>query len=168
MAIAKRHNAKMQGFTVSRRAFLASGTAMALLPMMNVRAQAQDMTPVDGGILRLAFSADPAGMDPALGPSGMSHVVIEQIYSTLMSLDPDAQPYPDLAESFEVSDDGMTIYLCPAQGRKVPQWRRPDGRRREIHIRSPACAGFGLCLRFPGRHDRKGDRRRSPYRAFRS
>ena len=94
-----------RGLRISRRALLASGTAIALLPMLKISAHAQEMTPIDGGILKLAFSADPAGMDPALGPSGMSHVVIEQIYSTLMSLDPDAQPYPDLAESFEVSDD---------------------------------------------------------------
>ena len=31
----------------------------------------------------------------------MSHVVIEQVYSTLMALDPDANPYPELGESFE-------------------------------------------------------------------
>ena len=45
----------------------------------------------------------------------MSHVVIEQVYSTLMSLDPDANPYPDLAESFEVSGDGLeyTFHLRP-------------------------------------------------------
>ena len=38
----------------------------------------------------------------------MSHVVIEQVYSTLMALDPDAKPYPELAESHEVSEDGLT------------------------------------------------------------
>ena len=38
----------------------------------------------------MAFTADPAGFDPALGPSGMSHVVIEQVYSNLVSVDPDA------------------------------------------------------------------------------
>ena len=38
----------------------------------------------------------------------MSHVVIEQVYSTLMALDVDAKPYPELAESFEVSDDGLS------------------------------------------------------------
>ena len=92
---------------IGRRALLASGSAMAIMPLLPRVSHAQDSTPVSGGILRLAFSADPAGMDPALGPSGMSHVVIEQVYSTLMSLDPDAQPYPDLAESYEVSDDGL-------------------------------------------------------------
>jgi peptide/nickel transport system substrate-binding protein len=107
-----------RGLRISRRALLASGTAIALLPMLKISAHAQEMTPIDGGILKLAFSADPAGMDPALGPSGMSHVVIEQIYSTLMSLDPDAQPYPDLAESFEVSDDGMQYTFILRKGVK--------------------------------------------------
>ena len=63
--------------------------------------------PKRGGTLRAAFSADPAGFDPVRGPSGMSHVVIEQVYSTLMALDPDAKPYPELAESYEVSPDGL-------------------------------------------------------------
>ena len=45
----------------------------------------------------------------------MSHVVIEQVYSTLMALDPDAKPYPELAESYDVSDDGLqyTFKLRP-------------------------------------------------------
>jgi hypothetical protein len=34
--------------------------------------------PRRGGVLKAAFSADPAGFDPVRGPSGMSHVVIEQ------------------------------------------------------------------------------------------
>lgn len=100
---------------LSRRALLASATALVAFPFFSGTVRAQEGTPVDGGVLRLGFSADPAGMDPALGPSGMSHVVIEQIYSTLMSLDPEAQPYPDLAERYEVSDDGMqyTFFLRP-------------------------------------------------------
>ncbi len=64
--------------------------------------------PKRGGVLTAAFSADPAGFDPVRGPSGMSHVVIEQVYSTLMALDPDAKPYPELAESYEISADGLT------------------------------------------------------------
>jgi len=71
--------------------------------------------PKRGGILKAAFSADPAGFDPQRGPSGMSHVVIEQVYSTLMSLTPDAIPQPELAVSNEVSSDGLvyTFKLRP-------------------------------------------------------
>lgn len=95
--------------TIGRRSFLKSGAAglalAALSPSLILPAMAED--PMRGGTLKLGFSADPAGFDPARGPSGMSHVVIEQIYSTLMSLDPDAVPYPDLAEKFEQSADGL-------------------------------------------------------------
>lgn len=97
---------KMQ---IGRRLFLKSGAAglalAALAPSLILPAMAED--PTRGGTLKLGFSADPAGFDPARGPSGMSHVVIEQVYSTLMSLDPDAVPYPDLAEKFEQSADGL-------------------------------------------------------------
>jgi len=102
----------------SRRQLLA-GTAGLLALSPTVRAMlvpsAFATDPKPGGILKAAFSADPAGFDPMRGPSGMSHVVIEQVYSTLMALDPDANPYPELAESFAASDDGLeyTFKLRP-------------------------------------------------------
>ena len=92
---------------LTRRRLLGGTAALAGLAFLPHAAFAQE-TPVEGGVLKVAFSADPAGFDPALGPSGMSHVVIEQVYSTLMSVDPDAVPYLDLAESYEASDDGLT------------------------------------------------------------
>ena len=69
-----------------------------------------------GGTLIAAFSADPAGFDPVRGPSGMSHVVIEQVYSTLMLLDPDAKPIPGLAASYEVSEDGLEYVFQLREG----------------------------------------------------
>ena len=92
---------------LTRRSVLMSGVALTLAPAASMELLAQESVAVRGGVLRLAFSADPAGFDPATGPSGMSHVVIEQVYSTLMSLDPNASPYPDLAESYEISGDGL-------------------------------------------------------------
>ena len=61
-----------------------------------------------GGTLVAAFSADPGGFDPARGPSGMSHVVIEQVYSTLLNLDENAKPYAGIAESWSVAEDGLS------------------------------------------------------------
>jgi peptide/nickel transport system substrate-binding protein len=98
---------------VSRRRFLAGSVALPALSLAaaqlapSLRSSALAATPKAGGSLIAAFSADPAGFDPVRGPSGMSHVVIEQVYSTLMALDPDANPYPELAESFEMSPDGL-------------------------------------------------------------
>lgn len=98
---------------MSRREFLQRSAALGIsvaaaqhllgaLPRADAAA-----APRRGGVLKAAFSADPAGFDPVRGPSGMSHVVIEQVYSTLMALDPDARPYPELAESYTVSNDGL-------------------------------------------------------------
>ena len=101
--------------SISRRALLLSSAMFAGLSLLVPMAARAEGDPVSGGVLKLAFSADPAGFDPAMGPSGMSHVVIEQIYSTLMSVDTDAVPYLDLAESFEASADGLayTFKLRP-------------------------------------------------------
>lgn len=104
--------------TLTRRKALQlmGSTAVASFMSFAPAAMAQDAQ--RGGVLRLGFSADPAGFDPAQGPSGMSHIAIEQVYSTLMSLDPDAQPYPDLAESYEVADDGQTYTFVLREGVK--------------------------------------------------
>ena len=106
-------------FSITRRHALGLLGVSTLALTTGLRpAVAQDQQPVSGGVLRVAFSADPAGFDPAVGPSGMSHVVIEQVYSTLMSLDPDAVPYPDLAESYEMSEEGLSYTFKLRQGVK--------------------------------------------------
>lgn len=106
---------------MSRRSLLKAGACAAALVALGVPFGVTEIfaaEPVSGGTLKMAFSADPAGFDPARGPSGMSHVVIEQVYSTLMSLDPDAKPYPDLAESFEMAPDGLAYTFKLRQGVK--------------------------------------------------
>jgi len=92
-----------------RRTFLAGSAGAAGLAASGPLARhgwAEDM-PKRGGTLRAAFSASPAGFDPAHGPSGMSHVVIVQVYSRLMTIGRDAKPHPELAESYSVSSDGL-------------------------------------------------------------
>jgi peptide/nickel transport system substrate-binding protein len=99
----------IRGLKVGRRELLKAGAGLAALAAfpLGLSTLALAEEPVKGGTLKLGFSADPAGFDPARGPSGMSHVVIEQVYSTLMSVDPNAVPYPDLAEKYEQSADGL-------------------------------------------------------------
>lgn len=116
----------LQSGRLSRREFLqrcvaigvSTVAAQSLLGAFGARPAAAAGAPRRGGILKAAFSADPAGFDPVRGPSGMSHVVIEQVYSTLMALDPDAKPYPELAESYKVSDDGLTYTFSLRKGVK--------------------------------------------------
>ena len=91
---------------------LTIGLAFAAVPA----AEAQE--PKYGGTLIAAFAADPGGFDPARGPSGMSHVVIEQVFSTLLRLDHNAKPYPGLAHSWSVSEDGLTWTFQLREGLK--------------------------------------------------
>jgi peptide/nickel transport system substrate-binding protein len=111
---------------IGRREFVrrCAGLGMSLAAVQNLvsafagaPAFAAD-APNRGGVLKAAFSADPAGFDPVRGPSGMSHVVIEQVYSTLMALDPDAKPYPELAQSYKVTNGGLTYTFNLRKGVK--------------------------------------------------
>jgi peptide/nickel transport system substrate-binding protein len=111
-----------RGHLVTRRQILEQSAALGALGLAGnlvgtafTPAVAQS-APRHGGVLQAAFSADPAGFDPVRGPSGMSHVVIEQVYSTLMNLDHDAQPYPDIAESYEMSPDGLQYTFILREG----------------------------------------------------
>ena len=87
---------------------VVAAVALATMPLASAQQR--------GGTLIAAFSADPAGFDPVRGPSGMSHVVIEQVYSTLMLLDPDANPIPGLAASYEMSEDGLEYIFHLREG----------------------------------------------------
>jgi peptide/nickel transport system substrate-binding protein len=100
----------------ARLKVLGRAVAVALLVALPLAQPA--MAQQRGGTLIAAFSADPAGFDPVRGPSGMSHVVIEQVYSTLMLLDPEAHPIPGLAESYDISADGLEYTFKLREGLK--------------------------------------------------
>ncbi|MCC6238382.1 MAG: peptide ABC transporter substrate-binding protein [Dehalococcoidia bacterium] len=59
------------------------------------------------GRLRLA-SSDPITLDPHIAGDAASAEYIVEIYSGLMTIDPDLNIVPDLAESYDVSPDGKT------------------------------------------------------------
>ena len=67
--------------------------------------------PIDEGdiknVLRLA-SGDPVTMDPHLAGDSLSAEYIVEIFSGLVTITPDLSLGLDLAESWEVSDDGLT------------------------------------------------------------
>lgn len=56
--------------------------------------------------LRVGFVDPPQGFDPALATVGASHQVIDLVFSGLTKLNDNADPEPDLAESWTVSEDG--------------------------------------------------------------
>jgi len=64
-----------------------------------------------------AASADPASLDPAFASDGESFRVARQIFEGLVGTEPGtADPAPLLAESWEVSDDGLTYTFQLKEG----------------------------------------------------
>jgi oligopeptide transport system substrate-binding protein len=63
------------------------------------------------GVLRL-WDSGPITLDPAMSSELTSHVYIMQIFSGLVRLGDDLEPVPDIAESWDISEDGLT-YTFP-------------------------------------------------------
>ncbi len=61
-----------------------------------------------GGSVVAAASTDPGGLNPAITTQGGVHLVCGSIFSGLVAADFDLNPIPDLATSWEVSNDGRT------------------------------------------------------------
>ncbi len=100
---------------INRRRAVAGGTALAATPflagLVPVAAAAQSgATPaaVAGGTLRIGVQGDPTNLDPHLTVLAAAGVVIELVYDGLVVVDPGLNPTPALAESWTISEDGLT------------------------------------------------------------
>ena len=60
-----------------------------------------------GGLVRYNLGADPKTLDPALNTAVDGGTVLQNLYVGLMKTDDDDQPIPGMAESYEMSDDGL-------------------------------------------------------------
>lgn len=71
--------------------------------------------PKSGGVLVAARSADLVGLDPHTSPAFSSRRIFELVYNTLVRFDGNMAIAPELAESWEYSDDGLTLtfHLVP-------------------------------------------------------
>ncbi|MFQ5859152.1 MAG: ABC transporter substrate-binding protein [Anaerolineae bacterium] len=61
-----------------------------------------------GGTLVAAVSSDPSHLNPGITTGFGVHAVADSMFNGLVGLDANANPVPDLAERWEVSDDGRT------------------------------------------------------------
>lgn len=64
------------------------------------------MEPIEGGTLVVAISDDPGTFNPALTTSGGVHTASELMFNGLVSYDDNYAVQPDLAESWEILEDG--------------------------------------------------------------
>jgi peptide/nickel transport system substrate-binding protein len=76
----------------------------------------QDETPKPGGILKMGMQADPTGLDPQKQSLTAIWKVVEHIYNRLTRIMPDLSVVPELAESWTISEDGLTYTFKLHQG----------------------------------------------------
>jgi peptide/nickel transport system substrate-binding protein len=79
---------------------------------------AQDATPepVAGGTLRMGMQADPSAFDPQKLSATAIWRVVEHMYNGLTRIKPDLTIEPALAESWDISDDGLVYTFHLRQG----------------------------------------------------
>ena len=79
--------------------------AVTVSRVMSSPSAAQD-TPVRGGTVVVAISADPGHLNPAITTSGATHTASELLYNGLIARDERGDPQPDLAESWTIEQNG--------------------------------------------------------------
>ncbi|MEZ4498217.1 MAG: ABC transporter substrate-binding protein [Thermomicrobiales bacterium] len=98
------------------------GLAAAAAPVFGARAMAmgvplaQDAAPKSGGTLTVGLQADPTALDAQKQSLTAIWHVVEHMYEGLVGIGADLAPYPLLAESWEVSEDGLTVTFNLREG----------------------------------------------------
>ncbi|MFN8449051.1 MAG: ABC transporter substrate-binding protein [Anaerolineae bacterium] len=96
---------------IARILFLIAVLALVALPTL-----AQDAP--TGNVLVMARAVDATGLDVHTQTAFASFRLLELIYEPLVELDPQLNVIPGLAESWEFSDDGLTLTFHLRQGVK--------------------------------------------------
>lgn len=72
--------------------------------------------PVQGGTLVAAIDSDPGQLNPAITTSGAVHTASELMYNGLVELSPEGEPVAELAESWEIEEDGAVYRFALREG----------------------------------------------------
>ena len=96
---------------MKRRQFLLSTATLmgstAMLPIFSNLAMAQE-TPVSGGKLIWGHSETVQNLDMHQTGTASTSRVLQSVHSSIVTVDKDLNVIPNLAESFELSEDGLT------------------------------------------------------------
>ncbi len=90
--------------------------ALALLLVASLGAAVQ-AEPVQGGTFRYGMTTNPRGMfNSILNTEVYDGWVIDVVYDGLIEIDAELQPQPNLAERWEISEDGLSITFYLREG----------------------------------------------------
>src|SRR5699024_9835601 len=76
----------------------------------------QEAEAVEGGEIRVAYSAQPPVLDPQVGTAIITAEVMGHVFEPLLTTDSDYNIKPSLAESWEQSEDGLTVTFNLREG----------------------------------------------------
>jgi peptide/nickel transport system substrate-binding protein len=82
--------------------------SLLVTPVIMAQDTTQDATPKMGGTLKVAWDAEWVSLDPHLSSAYSSFAVLANVVEGLTTFDNDIKLSPDLAESWEQSEDGLT------------------------------------------------------------
>ena len=74
--------------------------------------------PKPGGTLRVAWEADVTGLDPHLSTGIQAYFVVGNLFNSLVTIDAELNYVPELAESWDVLEDGKVYVFHLRQGVK--------------------------------------------------
>ncbi len=83
------------------------GAVVYLSPASHISTQS-DYRRLDGQNLLRLYAQEPVTLDPALAGDANSTEIINKIFNGLVSFNQDMEVIPELAEGWEVSEDGLT------------------------------------------------------------
>jgi ABC-type transport system substrate-binding protein len=136
---------------LNRRRALQGAAATAFSSLALGRFSIHETSAADAKTLVVASGADAVTLDPQVSFDGQSPLLWRAVYENLVKYEGDTlEIVPHLAESYEISEDGLTYTFKIRPGVTFS-----DG---ETFDRAPDRRRAGDCLR-PGQHHRHRDAR---------
>ena len=98
-------------FSLSEKVFFYVICATLIISGLTLLKKANESlmvnVPMDGGSLKEGIIGSPRFVNPVLAVSDVDHDLTELVYSGLMKVSPDNSLETDLAEKYDISDDGL-------------------------------------------------------------
>ncbi|MCA9859164.1 MAG: ABC transporter substrate-binding protein [Thermomicrobiales bacterium] len=115
--------ASVESTNISRRELVKRGSALGLgayalgaVGPQLFQARAQDNAGTPGGNLTVALVGEPPTLDEHQTTAGVTAEVTSPVYETLFAYDNEFQPIPMLADTYTISEDGLTQTITLRQG----------------------------------------------------
>lgn len=118
---------------------IITAVTMAVTGMMTIPAPVfADEDPI---VVRGCIGSEPDSLDPWLSAASDTDAVFHNVFEGLVLYDETGAIIPGLAESWDISDDGLTYTFHLRDDVTFPQWKTHDGGGCCLHIQCAVRTG---------------------------